>query len=154
MMVEKESKLTLLGFRYLMKVYAIIETQYDHDGDRYIEQGQLAPTKLYKNRDKANEILQKELREFYLKENLYDFGDEVDEVISPNGYEILMGLLSMLTIHNEWDPEDYDPEKMDLKTFSKVFKTAVDSIEWSKIQDLIKEVYIKPIYIQEVEIVD
>lgn len=137
-----------------MKAYAVIETQYEYDDDRYNPQGYEPPTKLYRTREKCEEILQAKLKDHFSQHTLDFFGYDTDEVISQKGQEILMSLLPMLTIHGDWDPGDIDPEKVSLDVLSRLFKTAVEQVDWLQLSDLLREIYVHPFRVIELEVVD
>jgi len=135
-----------------MIVYGVIESEYDYDDQTYTRAGYSKPHTLYKSKEKAEEALEEKEREFYRSSSarLYDFSEDLEGIITKEGIEKLVELYSILSIQNELNIKDFNPDDPQCEDICAIFEHIVNNIEWSLIQDLVKEILIRPFELIEV----
>jgi len=135
--------------------WAIIETNYDYDDNRYNESGFHPAREVYISREAAEaECLRRNLS-FYRDRMLDNYAYDADDAISKKGQDMLLALAPMITVHME-ESIDTDFETSDTLSFyqvSELFQAMANHASPEAWKEIYDEVRVRPFSIVEVELI-
>lgn len=101
--------------------WAVIQTNYEYDDQRYNESGVLPPTKVFLRKEDAMSFVMSETFEFVRENDLDRFAYDTDDIISPEGIEFLKSLLPIIEVQRELN--------LDMDKYEDVCTAIKESIE-------------------------
>ncbi len=124
------------------RMFAVLERASEYDDNRYTPgQGWDAPTRIYKSRAKAEEVLFNKERTFFIDTNLFDYYEEPYYIFDEREYEkFFVRNADAIIVHHEIEiPHDFKKWDYDVcKKLMALFSVMTDE-EWKKFHPVIRE---------------
>lgn len=132
------------------KVYAIVESNFEYDDERYnSNEGEKTRT-VFRRKEKAEEERDRLSYEFYRDNDLSLFVYETSDFVSDAGERILIEMIPMLGVHLEPElSEDLLKGDYQVGQLTSFFELAMNHVSRESLESLLKEILFKPYHVRE-----
>jgi hypothetical protein len=126
-------------------MYAVVETAYEYDDQRYIEHGEVTPKKAYMSREKAEAECADKTLEFFQDNSMADYWDGEMDYIKPEGRKIVESMMPMIAVHDEEEIQMDDPTE-----FGRLVQRVFNELPTEQAKELVAHISIRPFRVIEI----